>query len=99
MGIGHEGEEAVPAIRPALASLAIFVFLSSWNDFLRPLVFLRSHEIFTVRLWLSLLSREGNVGQPAVVMAGAVLASVPIVILFATLQRHFIAGLTAGTGK
>lgn len=89
----------LPVIRPALASLAIFVFLSSWNDFLRPLVFLRSHENFTVQLWLSLVARQGNVGQPAVVMAGAVLASIPIVVLFATLQRHFIAGLTAGSGK
>ena len=45
----------LPVIRPALASLAIFVFLSSWNDFLAPLVFLRSEEKFTVQLWLSIV--------------------------------------------
>lgn len=89
----------LPVIRPALASLAIFVFLSSWNDFLAPLVFLRSQENLTAQLWLSIVSREGNVGQPAVVMAGSVLASIPIVIMFVTLQRHFIAGLTAGSAK
>jgi ABC-type glycerol-3-phosphate transport system permease component len=89
----------LPVIRPALASLAIFVFLSTWNDFLGPLVFLRTHELFTVQLWLSVVARQGSVGQPAIVMAGSVLASVPIVILFATLQRHFIAGLTAGSVK
>ncbi|MCD6057461.1 MAG: carbohydrate transporter permease [Thermomicrobiales bacterium] len=86
----------LPVIRPALASLAIFVFLSSWNDFLRPLVFLRSEEKFTVQLWLSIVEREGNVSQPAIVMAGSLLASIPIVILFAALQRHFI---TAGSVK
>ena len=89
----------LPVIRPALASLAIFVFLSSWNDFLAPLVFLRSEEKFTVQLWLSIVSRQQNVSQPAIVMAGSLLASVPIVILFAALQRHFIAGLTAGSVK
>jgi len=89
----------LPVIRPALASLAIFVFLSSWNDFLRPLVFLRSEEKFTVQLWLSIVERQGNVSQPAIVMAGSLLASIPIVILFAALQRHFIAGLTAGSVK
>ena len=89
----------LPLIRPALAALAIFVFLGSWNDFLRPLVYLRSQENFTVQLWLSVLSRQGNVGQPALVMAGSVLATLPIVVMFAAFQRHFIAGLTAGSGK
>jgi cellobiose transport system permease protein len=89
----------LPVIRPALASLAIFVFLTSWNDFLAPLVFLRSEEKFTVQLWLSIVSEQQNVSQPAIVMAGSLLASIPIVILFAALQRHFIAGLTAGSVK
>jgi ABC-type glycerol-3-phosphate transport system permease component len=89
----------LPVIRPALASLAIFVFLSSWNDFLQPLVFLRSEDKFTVQLWLSIVDRQGNMSQPAIVMAGSLLASIPIVIMFAALQRHFIAGLTAGSVK
>ena len=66
---------------------------------LQPLVFLRSQENFTVQLWLSFVSRVNNVGQPAIVMAGSVLASIPIVIMFVALQRHFIAGLTAGSTK
>jgi ABC-type glycerol-3-phosphate transport system permease component len=89
----------LPVIRPALASLAIFVFLSSWNDFLSPLVFLRSEDKFTVQLWLSIVEKQLNVSQPAIVMAGSLLASVPIIILFVALQRHFIAGLTAGSVK
>jgi ABC-type glycerol-3-phosphate transport system permease component len=89
----------LPIITPALASLAIFVFLSTWSEFLGPLVFLRSQELFTVQLWLSVVAQQGEVKTPAVVMAGSVLASIPIVILFATLQRYFIAGLTAGSVK
>jgi ABC-type glycerol-3-phosphate transport system permease component len=89
----------LPVIRQALASLAIFVFLSSWNDFLAPLVFLRSEEKFTIQPWLSIFDRQSSVSQLTIVMAGSLLASIPIVILFAALQRHFIAGLTAGSVK
>lgn len=89
----------IPVISPALISLAIFTFLGSWNEFLGPLVYLRRQELFTVPLWLSVVARSGNVGQPAVVMAGSVLSSVPIILMFATLQRYFIAGLTAGSLK
>jgi len=89
----------LPIITPALASLAIFVFLGTWNDFLGPLVFLRSQELFPVQLWLSVVAQQGEVKTPAVVMAGSVLASIPVLILFATLQRYFIAGLTAGSVK
>ena len=87
----------LPVIKPALASLAIFVFLATWNDFLSPLVFLRSPDKFTIQLWLSVVSRQANIFQPHLVMAGSVLSSIPILIVFATLQRYFMAGLTAGS--
>lgn len=87
----------LPVIQPALASLSIFIFLTSWNDLLRPLVFLRSREMFTSEIWLTIVGQNGHVPQPGVVMAGSVLASIPSVLLFATLQRRFIAGLTAGS--
>jgi multiple sugar transport system permease protein len=87
----------MPIIKPALASLAIFVFLSSWTDFQNPLIFLRSDELYTIQLWLSILSRQGNVLQPQVIMAGSVVASIPVIILFITLQKYFVAGLTSGS--
>ena len=101
-GAGEFGiywQVVLPIIIPALASLAIFIFLSTWNDFLGPLVFLRSQELFPIQLWLSVVAQQGEVKTPAVAMAGSVLASIPILILFATLQRYFIAGLTAGSVK
>ena len=89
----------LPVIRPALASLAIFVFLSSWNDFLQPLVFLRSEDKFTVQLWLSIVDRTGQ-HEPASDRDGRLAARQhPDRVMFATLQRHFIAGLTAGSVK
>lgn len=87
----------LPVIQPAIASLSIFIFLTSWNDLLRPLVFLRSRDMFTSEIWLTIVGQNGHVPQPGVVMAGSLLASIPSVILFATLQRRFIAGLTAGS--
>jgi len=101
-GAGEFGiywQVVLPIITPALASLAIFVFLGTWNDFLGPLVFLRSQELFPVQLWLSVVAQQGEIKTPAVVLAGSVLASIPVLILFATLQRYFIAGLTAGSVK
>ncbi len=89
----------LPAIQPALASLSIFIFLTSWNDLLRPLVFLRSRDMFTSEIWLTIVGQNGHLPQPGVVMAGSVLASIPCIMLFATLQRRFIAGLTAGSLK
>lgn len=89
----------VPVIQPALASLAIFVFLSSWTDFQGPLIFLRSDTNYTVQLWLSYVSRNAEVFQPNLVMAGSVLASLPVVVIFVALQRYFVAGLTAGSVK
>ena len=89
----------IPIIQPALASLAIFTFLGTWNDFTGPLVFLRSPDKFTIQLWLSVVSRQANLFQPHLVMAGSVLSSIPIIILFASLQRYFMAGLTAGSLK
>jgi ABC-type glycerol-3-phosphate transport system permease component len=89
----------VPVITPALASLAIMVFLATWNDFLSPLVYLRSQERYTIQIWLSIVSRASNLFQPHLVMAGSVLSSIPVIILFACLQRYFVAGLTAGSIK
>jgi ABC-type glycerol-3-phosphate transport system permease component len=89
----------IPVIQPALASLSIFVFLSSWTDFQGPLIFLRTDTLYTIQLWLSIVSRQGNMSQPQLIMAGSVLASIPVLILFVTLQKYFVAGLTTGSIK
>jgi len=83
----------IPMCGPALATLAIFTFLASWNNFLWPLIVAQSGDMYTLPVALSLYS-AGKVGpQYGIMMAGAVLIIVPIVVLFLFLQRYFVAGL------
>lgn len=86
----------LPLIRPALATLAIFAFLGSWNSFLWPLVVIRSPEFMTLPLGLSTLHGQFTT-EWNVVMAGSVLSIIPIAVLYLLAQRHIITGL-AHTG-
>ncbi len=86
----------VPLIRPALATLAVFAFMSSWNSFLWPLVVIRSPELMTLPLGLATLKGQFTT-EWDVVMAGSVVSIVPIALVYLLAQRHIIAGL-AHTG-
>jgi multiple sugar transport system permease protein len=86
----------VPLIRPTLATVAVFAFMSSWNSFLWPLVVIRSPEFMTLPLGLSTLQGQFTT-EWDVVMAGSVLSIVPIAVLYLLAQRHIIAGI-AHTG-
>ncbi|MFM9611052.1 carbohydrate ABC transporter permease [Streptomyces niveiscabiei] len=86
---------ALPLTRPALATTGIFLFVMDWNDLLYPLLFIRSHEQRT--LPLALLDFQGEfLTQYPLLFAGVVIASVPVVVVYVLLQRHFVSGLTAG---
>jgi ABC-type glycerol-3-phosphate transport system permease component len=89
----------VPLIRPALGALALFVFTTSWNDFLLPLVYLRSQETFTVQLMIDSIFRVKFQQNFHLLMSASVLAIIPMTILFFTLQQQFVAGLTLGSVK
>lgn len=89
----------LPVARPALGALALFVFTTSWNDFLQPLVYLRSQEVFTVQLMIASIFRVRFQQNFHLLMAASVLAIIPMTMLFFTLQRQFIAGLTVGSLK
>lgn len=88
----------LPIIRPALGALAIFLFLGSWNNYLSPLIFMRTTDMFTLPVGLAALFGQFKVeyGQ---IMAGAVISVIPVVVLFMKLQKEFIAGLTIGALK
>lgn len=86
----------LPLIRPALATVAVFAFMGSWNSFLWPLVVIRSPELMTLPLGLSTLQGQFTT-QWDVVMAGSVVSIVPIAIVYLLAQRHIIAGV-ATTG-
>ncbi|GAB3816488.1 carbohydrate ABC transporter permease [Micromonospora zhanjiangensis] len=84
----------LPLSRPALATLAVLSFLTNWNDFLWPVFVLFSPDRLTLPPGLGLLQGSYNTDFP-VIMAGAVLASVPVLILFVLAQRHVIQGCPA----
>ncbi|MBN6054588.1 carbohydrate ABC transporter permease [Nonomuraea sp. RK-328] len=88
----------VPVMRPALAALAVFLFLGAWNDFLWPLIALRTPEMYTLPVALATLQglARTDFGQ---VMVGTAISSLPMMVLFLVLQKQFISGLLAGATK
>jgi multiple sugar transport system permease protein len=82
----------LPLARPALATLAILSFLANWNDFLWPVYVLFTPEHLTLPPGLALLQGTYTTNYP-VLMAGGVLASVPVLLLFVVAQRYVIEGV------
>jgi len=89
----------LPLARPALATVALFTFIGTWNDFFGPLVYLNSPELATLTLGLNMLKSQ-IVGTGAtqwhLLMAGAVLIMLPNIIAFALAQKQFIKGIAMG---
>lgn len=87
-----------PLALPGMATLAIFTFLSAWNDFLWPLIVTSSDQMRTLPVGLALLARRNTVNWGDT-MAGTVLSAGPMILVFLVLQRRFIEGLTSGAVK
>jgi len=83
----------LPLIKPALAALAVMHFMSTWNDFMGPLIYISSPERMTGSYALQLF-RSNNNNEWALLMASATLWTVPVVALFFFTQRYFIQGIT-----
>jgi multiple sugar transport system permease protein len=83
----------IPLSRPALATLALLAFLTNWNDFLWPVYVLFSADVQTLPAGLSTL-QSANAVRYDLLMAGAVVASVPVLALFVFLQRFIIEGVS-----
>ena len=88
----------LPVLQPIIVTLALFVFLGSWNDFLWPLIILTDQSNYTLPVALAALSRE-HVQDIEMMMAGAVITVAPVLILFLALQRYYIRGMLAGSVK
>ncbi|MCY4071538.1 MAG: carbohydrate ABC transporter permease [Chloroflexi bacterium] len=89
---------ALPLVRPALAVLAVLAFMGSWNDFVWPLVVLRSRELQTLPVVMAGMVSLYRM-EYGVVMAASLLSTIPILLLFLVLQKQFLAGLTVGAVK
>ena len=88
----------VPTLQPVIVTLALFVFLGSWNDFMWPLIILSDESLYTLPVALAALSRE-HVQDNELMMAGSVVTTLPVLILFLMLQRYYMRGLLAGSVK
>ena len=87
----------LPLCRPALATLGILTFLTSWNNFLWPLVVATTEDKYTLPVALALYSVGQNRLNYGLALAGAVVVVMPVLIVFVLLQRHFMRGI-ATTG-
>ncbi len=90
----------LPMAMPGIAVLGIFIFMANWNSFIWPLVIMESREMTTIQVGLTLI-RYQNVGflDYSLLMATAVVAAVPMVIVFVLFQRYFLTGLRLGALK
>jgi multiple sugar transport system permease protein len=87
----------LPLCRPALATLGILTFLTSWNNFLWPLVVAQSEERYTLPVALAIFAIGENESNYGLLLAGSVVIIVPVLLVFIILQRHFVRGI-ATTG-
>jgi len=88
----------IPMCKGTLATLAIILFMESWNDYLLPLVMLQSNSKFTMPILLNVMSGQFK-NQYNLMMAGALVSMVPILLLYAAAQKYFKAGLQLGGVK
>jgi multiple sugar transport system permease protein len=84
----------LPLSGPALATLAILQFLSSWNEFLWPLVAAQTEDRYTLPVAIALISASANSVNYGLLLAGATVIVVPILALFIVLQRFFVQGIS-----
>ena len=88
----------IPLLRPATVTLALFTFLNSWSDFLWPLIVITDRRLYTLPVALAAISREH--GQDVeLMMAGAVVTTLPVLLLFLALQRYYFTGVLGGSLK
>jgi sn-glycerol 3-phosphate transport system permease protein len=100
-GVGHLGflrHVAVPLVRPTIGALALLTFLSSWFQYLWPVLVTTESDMNTLQVGLKQIS-ETRLDEPNLVMAGTVIAAIPIFIVLLVFQRQLVRGLTAGAVK
>jgi sn-glycerol 3-phosphate transport system permease protein len=100
-GVGHLGflrHVAVPLVRPTIGALALLTFLSSWFQYLWPVLITTESDMNTLPVGLKQIS-EARLDEPNLVMAGTVIAAIPIFVGLLIFQRQLVRGLTSGAVK
>ncbi len=96
--LGIYARIVLPLLKPALGTLGLITFISSWNNFIGPLVVMRSPEMYTLPLALRSLQSPVDTEWGAL-MAGSAIATLPLIVLFVLCSRQLISGLTVGAVK
>lgn len=86
----------LPLSKPALSTLTIFTFVATWNDYLGPLIYLRSQNKKTIQLGLKMFISQYS-SDYGLIMAGSVMSLIPVLLVFLILQKYFVEGV-ASTG-
>lgn len=86
----------LPLSKPALSTLTIFTFVNTWNDYLGPLIYLKSESKKTIQLGLKMFISQYS-SDYGLIMAGSVLSLIPVLVVFLCLQKYFVEGV-ASTG-
>lgn len=89
----------LPIIAPGMTSLGLIFFMRSWNDYLGPLIYLKSPEHHTITLAINALSGGAGLTAWGQQMAMSVVSLIPLLIIFLVFQRQFVEGITAGSVK
>jgi len=84
----------LPLSKPALSTLTIFTFVNTWNDYLGPLIYLRSEAKKTIQLGLKMFISQYS-SDYGLIMAGSVLSLIPLIVMFLFFQKYFVEGVAA----
>jgi multiple sugar transport system permease protein len=85
----------LPLAKPVLVTLALFTFMGTWNDFLWPLIVMTRENMYTLPVALANLLGE-HVPDPELMMAGSVITTMPVLVVFMFMQRYYIQGILLG---
>ena len=84
----------LPLSKPAISTLIIFTFVSTWNDFLGPLIYLTETELKTIQIGLRMFISQYS-AEYGLIMAASVIALIPVLIVFLSLQKYFVQGVAS----
>ncbi len=94
------GRLVLPVVLPALAAWATIAFIARWNDFMWPLLLMRSKDMYTLMVSISILPVSEGLSTPwPVIMAGTTIAVAPLICVYVIMQRYQVSGLTLGAVK
>lgn len=89
----------IPLVKPAVGALAIFTFMTAWNDYFWQSIILSENAMKTIQLGVEGLQKEESIRDYGLIMAAASVATVPMLVVFLAFQKHFTQGITMGAVK